>query len=63
MYLVPGCVFSTVICGFINGSLGEVVKFDEEDAFKEQKVYYGIKDDDKEEEGKREQNDADKQKA
>lgn len=40
LYLVPGCVFSTAICGFINANFSEVVKYNEEDAFKEQKVYY-----------------------
>ena len=40
LYLVPGCVFSTAICGFIEANFSEVVKYNEEEAFKEQKVYY-----------------------
>ena len=42
LYLVPGCVFSTAICGFINANFSEVVKYNEEDAFEEQKAAYKI---------------------
>lgn len=50
LYLVPGCVFSTVVYGFITGGLGDVVKFNEDEAFKDLKVLYSKEEAEEEEE-------------